>query len=238
MTAQIPLSGRTGQGQCALVDDDDFAAASVYTWYMTRHGYIATGKTALLLHRLIIGEPPSGLVVDHIDGNRLNNQRANLRFATKAENAQNSSPRQNASSQFKGVCWRKDCQLWYARISVNKTEIYLGRFTLERDAARAYNVAAVQYHGEFAHLNIIPADPDEPIRYRQARPRINNSKSKYIGVCWQSEHQQWHSQIRIAGQKSHLGYFDTEQEAAIAYDAAAKLHRGERARLNFPDSTD
>lgn len=232
---QIPLSGPKGQGQYALVDDDDYAAVSVYTWNFS-HGYaVTTIDKIVFLHHLILGDPPAGLLVDHKDRNGLNNQRANLRFATKSQNAHNMAPRQGTSSPFKGVSWDNRLKLWSANINANKIRHHLGLFVSEFDAARAYNAAAAQYHGEYARPNIIPDDATEPTRYRQAVPFPHNRTSKYRGVSFARDKNRWTAAISVKNKTIHLGHFGTEEEAARVYDTAAKLHHGNRAFLNFPD---
>lgn len=234
---KIPLSGTKGEGQYALVDDEDFIAASAYAWNL-HNGYAVTGisgsKKILPLHRLIIGNPPTGLFVDHIDGNGLNNQQANLRLVTAAQNSYNVSSHRDSTSQFKGVHWDARERLWRASISIGKIRKSLGSFMSELSAAQSYNEAAVQYYGEYARLNIIPADDTETICYRQAIP-FHNYTSKYRGVSLLPGKHRWRTKIKIAGKAIHLGYFDSEDEAARAYDTAAKLHHGTRAFLNFPD---
>lgn len=237
MTAQIPLSGRKGKGQYALIDDEDLSAISAHSWRKTHRGYIAAhiNNKMIYLHRFIMGDPPAGLVTDHIDGDKSNNQRANLRFVTMQQNAQNSARQRDSSSRFKGVHWVTKRRLWKATITVDKVRITLGFFVSDVDAALAYNAAATQHHGEYARLNIIP--DDEPFHYRQAVVRESTSKyrSKYRGVHYLPSSNRWRAQIKVAYKTISLGFFDTGEEAARAYDTAAKLYRGERAQLNFPD---
>jgi hypothetical protein len=102
------------------------------------------------LHRMIMGAN-AGSVVDHINGNTMDNSRLNLRICTQSQNAKNrSKSTKSASSKYKGVHWHRG---WMASIRVNYKRIYLGVFKTEEAAAMAYNNAAVRYHGEFAKVN-------------------------------------------------------------------------------------
>ncbi|WP_322505473.1 HNH endonuclease [Chroococcidiopsis cubana] len=93
-----------------------------------------------------------GLQVDHIYGDKLDNRLENLRPATNAQNQANSKTRGNKSG-FRGVCWDKTNKKWVAKIKVNGKTKHLGRFSIAEDAACAFNKAALEYHGEYAHLN-------------------------------------------------------------------------------------
>lgn len=115
------------------------------------------GRRAIRLHRLIL-DAERGQIVDHIDGNGLNNQRANLRIASPSVNAINRRKTKVLSSRFKGVC--KTTQSphgkYAAYISINYRKTHLGYFTDEIDAALAYNIAATDAWGADAVLNEIP----------------------------------------------------------------------------------
>jgi len=105
------------------------------------------------MHRVIMN-PPRDLLVDHRNCDSLDNRRANLRLATHAQNSYNKQKtKAKTSSRFIGVSLDKSRGLWAPRISYQGKKIYLGRFTNEIEAARAYDEAAKQYHGEFAKLN-------------------------------------------------------------------------------------
>src|SRR5690606_17270138 len=124
------------------------------------------------MHRLIMGvEKSSKPMVDHIDGNGLNNCRSNLRLATHSQNLQNADSRRG-TSKYKGVYFSKQLQKYRAKIIVDKKEIMLGSYINEDDAARAYNYAAIEYFGEFARLN----DVDMSI------PITKNTIRKFRGV--------------------------------------------------------
>jgi len=104
------------------------------------------------LQRLIMNEPP-GLLVDHKNGDSLDNRRENLRIATRTQNLFNTRKRKNTSSRFVGVSIDKRYCLWEAYITHRRKKIFLGYFKNEVDAARAYDAAAKKSRGEFARLN-------------------------------------------------------------------------------------
>lgn len=149
------------QNKYAIVDDEDFEKLSEYKWYYS-HGYakrdskINGKKTRIYMHRLIMKDP-SGFMIDHIDGNKLNNTKLNLRKCNNMENVR--SQRKNIirgkTSIYKGVYFDKNRKLFSSSITVNRKVINLGRFTNEIDAAKEYNKAALKYFGEFAVLNVM-----------------------------------------------------------------------------------
>jgi hypothetical protein len=106
------------------------------------------------MHRFILNAKKE-YVIDHIDGDALNNQKKNLRICTHAENMRNSQIPINNTSGYKGVSYNKRYKKWEAHISFNNKLLNLGSFNDPVDAARAYNAAALKYHGEFAKLNKI-----------------------------------------------------------------------------------
>lgn len=97
--------------------------------------------------------PGDGMVVDHIDRDGLNSTRVNLRVCTQAQNTRNRSGNRGTTSRHKGVHWDKGARKWRAAIRFNGRAKSLGRFHCEDDAARAYDLAAAEYHGAFAYLN-------------------------------------------------------------------------------------
>jgi hypothetical protein len=155
MTRKIELSN----GLNALVDDDMYEYLSNWNWYFDR-GYARRmstkdeGKRRVIhMHRVIL-QPKKGLDIDHINGNRLDNRRINLRYATRSQNNMNRFARcVTSKSPYKGVCWRAHAKRWKAYIKINKTQIHIGYFTTAEKAAKAYNKAAIKYFGEFANLN-------------------------------------------------------------------------------------
>jgi len=142
-----------GRNWCASDAGNTFYAVSAVA------GSATSGRTTLQMHRAIMGFEPGDPEVDHRDGDGLNNRRSNLREATSAQNQANQRPQAARSSRFKGVCWNKWSQRWMAQINVDGRQRHLGRFADEVDAARAYDAAALETWGEFAHLNFPTINP-------------------------------------------------------------------------------
>ena len=152
--AYIPLT----RGLFAIVDAADYPELSKYKWYAQRGGgtfYAARSSNGrvISMHRQIM-QPPEGMVVDHINGNGVNNRRRNLRVCTQLQNSQNNQ-RASGKSRFRGVFPRGD--KWEAHIQHNGEQFYLGLFDAEVEAARARDRKAFELAGEFAFLNF----PDE-----------------------------------------------------------------------------
>lgn len=154
----IPLTN----GGAMRVDRDVYYSLIPYAWRRIRrrgtyYAEACVNGHTVLAHRLLMN-PPAGFVVDHINGDGLDNRRENMRVCTQGENARNRVG-VGKGSPFKGVSFRDG--KWRARITVNRRGIALGRFVTEEDAARAYDVAALAHFGAFAKLNFGPSPERE-----------------------------------------------------------------------------
>jgi hypothetical protein len=174
-----PCRIELSQGHFALVSPEDFERVSAYTWCVKRRRSepnrlyaqlvirITPGrkgrKLTISLHRFILGALP-GQVVDHINGNGLDNRRENIRLCTNRQNSQNICFSKNQKrGGYKGVNWHRKGKKWQAAIAAGPVKPngkralkYLGLFKSAEDAARAYDRAALEHFGEYAALNFPP----------------------------------------------------------------------------------
>ncbi len=150
---EIPLT----QGKFAIVDDKDYDWLSKWKWcynsgYAVRMSPGVNGKQRkILMHREIL-QTLKGTETDHINGDRLDNRRYNLRVCTHSQNMMNQR-KTRGCSRFKGVHWHKAHKKWHAKIKKERKNQHIGYFDVEDNAALAYNEAATELFGEFASLN-------------------------------------------------------------------------------------
>lgn len=144
----------------AIVDDEDYESISQHNWSYSHYGYaVRRGKTSLgedgkkiiYMHRFIIAAG-AGQTVDHINGNRLDNRKENLRICTIGENLKNRKGK-NGTSKYKGVSYASDRDKWRSSISYQNKRIRIGDYDSEIEAAKAYNQKAIELHGVFARIN-------------------------------------------------------------------------------------
>lgn len=152
-------------GKVSAVDDDAPGIVFTLAWHVGAGGYAVhkSGKMLVLMHRLVIGAK-EGQTVDHIDGDKLNNRRVNLRIVTNTENVRyRHKLNSNNTSGFKGVSFTSAktggriydlSKPWFAKITVDRKQISLGRYGTKKEAATAYDEAAEFYFGIFATPNL------------------------------------------------------------------------------------
>jgi hypothetical protein len=222
----------------ALVDDDLFERISQYKWrnahgdavrdvyHPDRNVFRAWG-----MHNEVL-PPKLGFITDHKDGNKLNNQRNNLRYATAGQNNQNVGLKSTNASGYKGVSYLNRDRRWVAWIHVDGRNRYIGSYTSEVEAAYYYNLKAQEVFGEFAWLNPLP-DNFAPSAGSTAKKR-SDSSVPYVGIKRdQYNKAKWNAGITADGTRIHLGTFTDPEEAAYVYDQAAIQLRGGKAKLNF-----
>lgn len=152
-----------------LIDIDDLPNVCNYTWFtkkaVNNSYYVYCSITEnkkdkkLLLSRLLMN-PPKTMVVDHIDGNSLDNRRSNLRICTKGENNRNAKKNKRGLVKYKGVGIRKSGR-YYAQIQFNGINHCLGTYDTPEEAAKIYNKYALRYFGVYARINNIGESKNE-----------------------------------------------------------------------------
>lgn len=226
----------TSCGYGVLVDDEDYRIVKDHSWYI-HTGYAARNRPdrrnetawskTIFMHSLIL-VPLIGYVVDHINGNRLDNRRVNLRLVTVQQN--NFNRRSNfsyCSSKYKGVFWIEEKQLWRSSIKLDGKSTNLGYFQIEEDAAIAYNFYATKLFGSFARLNDVRMKDN----WWELRVFTRENSTGYRGVTEQRAGK-WQARITVSDRRLSLGYFDSAIEAALAYNVAALEYHGEKALIN------
>lgn len=145
---KIPLR----RGGYAIVDDEDYEYLMQWKWRRTTLGYavrtISKSTRVIWLHR-VINKTPVGFETDHINEDKLDNRRSNLRTVTHGQNNMNRLNKRNTSGH-KGVCWHKASRKWLVQIHANGRKHYLELYADIDEAIKTYQVAAIKYHGQYA----------------------------------------------------------------------------------------
>lgn len=156
--AYVPLT----RDYVAIIDAADASEVGRHNWHaLVRGKQVYAGRQVwqkgknrselVLLHRQLTN-PTDGVLVDHRDGDGLNNRRVNLRQVNRAQNAWNATGHHDSTSGLKGVSWISDRKVWRAEICRNGKRLHLGSFQTPEEAHAAYAAAAVNLHGEFARI--------------------------------------------------------------------------------------
>jgi hypothetical protein len=227
-----------------IVDDEDYEYFNcLYDLYLNNHGYVyckpkkkykKMGLFNMTIHKILMNPEKLGrkVVVDHVDGNKLNNQKLNLRICTHAENMWNRKISSEflgipKTSKYKGVSYHKNYKCWRVQI---KGQI-MGDFDNEVAAANSYNYHAKILFGEFALLNDVEfMEESEWIKYKRSK----NKSSQYIGVTKikGKKNSRWLAQIMHLGKPIRIGVFEDEKDAAQAYNNKAIEIKGDKVKLN------
>lgn len=230
-------------GYIAIVDDEDLELVSKYKWNLSTKGYAQaydkTSKKTVRLHRLIMGVTDKTVIIDHINRDRLDNRKENLRLGDVKTNSYNRGSNPNTTSKYKGVHWHKGVKKWAVALQIEQTVIYGGYFKDEYLASLRYDQLAREHHKDFAYLNH-PSISDYSKVDQYIKKIKHQKKSKYIGVYWHPVGKKWTARLKINHgshkEMKHLGMFDNEMDAAKAYDDALRQNLNKRlrkAKFNF-----
>jgi len=214
----------TSKGDKILLDvaDAQYFKKHYGAWFVTSHGYAATdvrdrGKSKrVYLHRLVLArklkrDVEKNLHTDHVNGNKLDNRRENLREVTPKQNTWNTHTEPSGVCGYRGVSRLKLSDNYRAYINVGRKQIPLGVFATAEEAAYAYNLEVTKRRGKFAKLNNVPAVVLKPITFK-----VGESGLRGVRSCGNK----WVARKKIKGVEYHIGVFTTLEEA-------------EKARANF-----
>jgi hypothetical protein len=153
------------KGKMTTVDDEDYEYLSTCKWQFSSTGYAVTGKyTSSGIHKIIrmhrvIMNAPSGFQIDHIDGNKLNNCKSNLRICTQFENMANMRMKKVNTSGYIGVHFDKRYSIYGAKIRIGGKQVWLGSFNTPEEAAKVYDDVKVKTHGNLCITNFPQPEP-------------------------------------------------------------------------------
>ena len=228
----------------ALVDDDLWHELSKYSWsskdkYLS--GYVQGEKIYMHKYVMILKGydldtiRQNNCIIDHINHVQHDNRYSNLRVNTFGGNSHNKTKLTGTSSLYIGVTYNNNCSKWSARIHKDYKQYNLGLYNTEIEAAIAYNTKALELYGEYANLNQI----DDSIQSQYEVNLLDNQQkiktSKYRGVYYE-KNARWVAQIVKDKKHYFIGRYNTEKDAAIAYNNKAIELYGQLVRLNVIES--
>jgi hypothetical protein len=178
----IRLSGIRGKGKVAVISPEDFARVKQYKWHLDMNGYARCSwkhdgkRTTLCLHDFLITCPPD-CRTEHINNDRLDNRRCNLRVVPKTNTNKN-------TSRYRGVCLKRNAvsRPWAAQITYKRKTLSLGYYATEEEAARAYDAKARELKGIRAKLNF-PANTHHGEALRLPPQTKVGAHTEEISVC-------------------------------------------------------
>lgn len=240
----VPLRGKHGVGRLARIDADDYPEVSRWRWYANRNGYSygqrhgpRRVRMQVLLHHLVF-DTPYGTIVDHVNGDRLDATKANLRVVSYSVNNRNRVRVKKVG--FKGA-FAVGGGLWQARIKWDERNWNLGSYATAEDAARVYDAAALHIDPDLgSHALNFPdeAQAKHPAQIRReafAEGHITSKSSPYRGVSWKPPNSAFQAFFTEGHRTVYLGLHDDEEQAARAHDSYALHALGPSAPTNFPD---
>lgn len=220
------------------IDRGDIELIKNNTWWINNHGYVYSrnyknnSKTTIYLSRYLMN-PPKGIEIDHIDMNKRNNRRSNLRLADRVTNNANKGKSRRGKGSYKGIKQVSNGD-WSSHLILNQKSISIGTYVSEIAAANAYNFYVKQYLGEYARLNETPLMEDW-YNYRVKR----GLKTKYIGVTKRpgGTPKPWQAFINREGRRYCIGHFHNDKDAAKFYNVEAIKLMYDLPKLNIIDGS-
>jgi hypothetical protein len=197
------------KGKVAYIDDEDYALVSQYSWayfqpksgpaYAVSQISVGQGKQkAIRMHRIIMNAKPNELI-DHRDGDGLNNQKYNLRLCTQSQNRGNSRHNKFSKAPYKGLSWRKDNRVWQVTIGHNSKHFTLGTYKSPEKAFKVYCNANLLLHGEFANdglytkpyiVKVIPVNNESELDMEISRLLYCTNNKRAINYIKEYTHNQ------------------------------------------------
>lgn len=225
---ELPIQSRIHGLVVCLIDDKDAPLVNQYHWYVTKQGYVTTvlvtsgkGRQGIKLHRLLM-DAPKGVMVDHVNRNKLDNRRSNLRLCIRAQNHANRDKNHNTD----GISWDKKVGQWIVHVGNGAVKgSYKGSFDDKNAALNCYNHYALEKYGEFANLNECEVMTREDW---EAKRKLKHYASKYTYIQKGSmvRNRPWYAEVVTSeGIRHYIGYFTTEEEAVTARNSYITQHR-------------
>ena len=226
----------------AVVDDEDYDFLIQFNWNFINGYFRTTESKSRCMHRMVLsrklGYPiTDDIICDHINHNRLDNTRSNLRPVNPKQNSWNRRNRYDSAIEYKGVCMDKNKYRAEIKVPDGKRK-FLGNYDTAEQAAYQYNSASHMLFGEYAYLNDLPIVTNTKTGqvvtgriykddYTMYEPNIT---SKYYGVGYRKNSGRWRARIRRDGHDIILGEYNNEMDAANAVDnyLVNKLHEEPR----------
>lgn len=145
-------TGYTSKGEEFYFDIEDYDKIKNICWNIDAYGYVSSGGRKGKMHNYIMPKR-EGYVIDHINHNRTDNRKRNLRYCTENENGQNHKIMSRNTSGVTGVSWDKRDGIWVAQLTENHNYHYLGRYVNFEDAVQARKKAEEKYFGQYSYDN-------------------------------------------------------------------------------------
>jgi len=206
-------------GGVTLVSDCDYEALCQWSWHLSSTGYVLRNIDLKKIHRFIM-KARIWDVIDHIDRNKLNNSRENLRKVSVAENIHNQGKRKNTKNNYKGTTFKKELNGWEARCRMYGQDFYLGVYKSEKAAGYAYNKKALELNPN-CWVNEFTESIEELenlLKRDLLRSKIAKKVSKYPNIYWiekkgRCKFDKWAVIFRIDGKNKYFGRYLDEEEA-------------------------